>query len=446
VRDIVLLAALLGVAPLIVRAPIVGLLAWIWITLLNPQREVYGFLSGFGLNLYIAVLTVLAWAASKERKAAPPNVVTFGLIIFAAWTTVTTITAFDRSVSLEIWELTLKSILLALAVATLANTKARLHAVVWMIVVSIGYHAVKGGGFVLLTGGRSHVYGADHSMISDNNALGLVLVLLLPLINYLRRTSQALVTRFGCVTLLGLTIVAVIGTYSRGALIALAAAIATYAVRSRSGIVAVMLSVLAVAALPQFLPQAWLDRMSTIQTYNDDASFSGRVVAWKMNTAIAAERPMVGGGFYAGNVDWVAKKFSGGALEAGKAAHSIYFEVLGDHGYVGLGVYILIIAGAGLNTLLALNFARGRPELAWAAELARTLQVSLAAFLVGGAALSMAYYDGALIIFALTAAVLHVVRRPAEATQAANAPRWRTAGELQPGTASAPKPGSPAVV
>jgi len=70
VRDLVLLAALVGVFPLILRAPAIGILTWIWITLMSPQREVYSFLAGFQLNFYFAVLTAIAWTFSKEKKIA----------------------------------------------------------------------------------------------------------------------------------------------------------------------------------------------------------------------------------------------------------------------------------------------------------------------------------------------------------------------------------------
>ena len=137
------------------------------------------------------------------------------------------------------------------------------------------------------------------------------------------------------------------------------------------------------------------------------------------------------------NVDWVARKFSHGDLKIGKAAHSIYFEVLGDHGFVGLALYLAILAAAWLNTFQVLNVTRTRPDLAWAHELARMLQISLVAFLVGGAALSMAYYDGVLVVFALTAALLQVVRRPAgEMAADVVTPRWKALPAPAPSQAS----------
>src|ERR1700742_1382910 len=241
VRDLILLAALLGVVPLILRAPQIGILAWIWVTLMNPQQEVYGFLHGASLDLYIAIITAFAWAASKERKIVPLNPLTLALIVFALWTCITTYFALRPDYSYELWNRTLKTLVLAFAILAIANTKACIQAVVWMVVLSIGFYGIKGGGFTLLTGGRNHVFGPDDSMIYDNNNLGLALVMVLPLINYLRITTQRGWVRLGLLAMMGLTLVAVIGTYSRGAFFALGVSGVAYAVRSRSGIIPLVL-------------------------------------------------------------------------------------------------------------------------------------------------------------------------------------------------------------
>ena len=425
-RDLFLFFALALSLPLVIRTPIIGLLAWIWITLMSPQREVYGFLRGFELNFYVAVLTAAAWLASKERKIVPLNPLSLSLIAFIVWASLSTYMAIDRAYSAVIWDRTLKTIILGLAVATLADTRARIQAVLWALTISIGYYGAKGGGFVLLTGGRQHVYGPENTMIADNNSLGLALIVLMPLVNYLRVTSRRQMTQWICLGLMGAGFLAIIGTYSRGALLAMGAAAATYAVRSKSGIIVVILGAGLVAAAPAVLPSGWLNRMSTIQSYNDDESFAGRVAAWKTSFNIAKAHPLTGGGFSAVDLDSVARAFpSEGSLRRGRAAHSIYFEVLGDTGFVGLALYLSIYVAAWLNTLLILGAARGRPDLAWAGELGRMLQVSLVAMMVGGGALSMAYYDGFIVILALTVAVLHVARRPQAYAERSDQPQWR---------------------
>lgn len=427
-RDLTLMAALLAIVPLIFRFPIVGILAWIWITLMNPHREVWGFLYSFKLNLVIALLTFAAWALSRERKIVPLNFFTVSLMLFAAWTCLTTYTALDPATANVMWDRTMKSIILALAVVTLANTKARVQMVVWMVVVSLGYYAVKGGAFTILTAGANRVYGPQDSQINDNNTLGLAMLILLPLVNYLRMTSRLKIVRLGGWGTLGLTLLAIIGTWSRGALVGLGAVLVAFAARSRFGIVLVVIGALLAATAPSVMPPEWMNRMSSISEAGEDASFNGRVAAWKTSTAIALARPLVGGGFSAVKVDRVTEEYTmPGSLTAGKAAHSIYFEVLGDHGFAGLLLYLIVLIAAGWTTILTLNTARGRPELAWAAQLARMIQVSMVAFLVSGAALSMAYYDGMLLIFAISCAVARVAQLTvgAENLAPSGSAKWR---------------------
>lgn len=425
-RDLLLLAALFGVAPLILRSPFVGVLTWLWVALMNPHQEVSGFLQGAQLNLVIAALTVVAWLTSKERKTLPPNPFVAALLVFAGWICVTTYFALDRVHAAPLLDRTLKSIVLALAVIMLANSRARLQAVIWGLVISIGYYGAKGGGFVLLTGGRHHVFGPAHSMIEDNNALGLALVVLLPLMFYLRLTSARPLVRWGLLGLIGLTLIAILGTYSRGALVALAASVVVYAVRSRYGVALLLAGAIAAAALPAVMPGKWLDRMATIQSASEDASFQDRISAWRTSFNIAQARPLIGGGFSAVEANAVAETYrSPGSLAHGRAAHSIYFQVLGDTGFLGLVLYLALVAAAGFNTLWVLYMVRGRADLRWAGPLARMLQVSLVGFLAGGAALSMAYYDGVMMLFALTAALAETVRRPATVAAASSEPRWK---------------------
>jgi putative inorganic carbon (HCO3(-)) transporter len=429
-RDLILLCALLGVAPLILRAPQVGLLTWIWVTLLSPQREVYGFLSGFELNFYIALLTAVGWLLSSERKYVPFNPVCAFLILFGLWGCITTYFALDPAYSSIILDRTLKTIVLALAVVMFATKKARIQAVIWSLAIALGYYAVKGGGFVLVTGGAHHVFGPTNTMIEDNNQLGLALVMLLPLLNYLRITSRSkMVTTLTLGTML-LTLVAIVGTYSRGALLALAASGAAYAIKSRAGFIPLLLGGILVISLPTLVPSGWFDRMSTIQSYNQDTSFEGRVSAWKTSMEIVRQRPLIGGGFSSTDLDWVAQSFHPpGGLEAGKAAHSIYFEVLGDTGLVGILLYLLLVASAWVNTSIVLSNTAGDPSLDWANKLARMLQVSIVGYMIGGAALSMAYYDGFLLVLAATAALAIAVREPSSQVVRGRLPRWRQKAE-----------------
>ena len=424
-RDLILLAALAGVVPLILRAPQVGILTWIWVTLLNPQREVYGFLSDFQLNLYIALITAVAWAISRERKTVPLNSVTGLMILFGVWTCITTYFALDVKYSMLIWERVIKTLILGLAVLAIANSKVRIQSIVWVLCLSLGYYSVKGGAFVLGTGGSYRVLGPENSMIEDNNSIALAMVMLLPLLNYLRITTKDIRANYILLMSMGLTLIAIIGTYSRGALVALAASGVAYVAKSRSSFIPLVMAGCVLVALPSFMPADWFQRMTTIQSYNEDDSFAGRVAAWKTSVAIATQRPVTGGGFFAVDLTWVAQAYRiPGSQERGRAAHSIYFEVLGDHGFIGLALFLMLFAAAWLNASAVLRATRDDPGLDWANKLARAMQVSMVGFAVGGALLSMAYYDGFLILLALSGALVLTVRQ-ASKKAVSNMPRWK---------------------
>lgn len=395
---------------------------------MQPHREVYGFLAGAQLNLFAAGLTLTAWLASKERKVAPINPLSVMLFLFAGWCCVTTFAALDKTVAVPLLDRTLKSLLLAFGIITLVGSLARIQAVVWAIVVSLGYFGVKGSGFVLLTGGQHRVYGPDYSMISDNNHLGLALVMILPLINYLRVTTQNTYLRLALLGMMGMVTIGVLGTQSRGALVALAAGLAVYVARSKSGFIVAVVAAASIVALPHVIPQNWVARFATIENANQDASFLQRLEAWRTSTNIALARP-TGGGFSAVESNSVAQTYSSAnSLKIGRAAHSIYFQVLGDHGFIGLIMFLIILGVSLFNTSVTLAKTRDRADLWWAKNLALMMQISIVSYIVGGAALSMAYYDGVLIILALSTALLQVVRKPLHAeTTETKLPNWRKA-------------------
>lgn len=447
-RDLLLLAALVFIAGLTTRSTIVGIMAWMWVSLLSPQREVYGFLADAQLNVYIAVFTLMCWAASRERKIFPFNGVTAALVVFGLYTALSTAFALAPEHSTPLFVRTLKTMILALGVVTLANTPARIQATIWALVLSVGYYGVRGGGFTLLTAGRNKVFGPENTMITDNNLLGLALVVLLPLFGYLRQTSRSPIVRWGLLVAIVMNVLAILGTYSRGALVALGLLAVLSAVRSRWGIPLLIAGAIAAAAipaaLPAIMPTAWVERMHSIQSFDKDESFAGRIAAWRTSAEIARQRPFTGGGFASTELTQVVNQFpTENGLTTGLAAHSIYFQILGDHGYVGFLLYFGMIGLALVNTVRVGMVARSRPDLDWAVKLARMLQLSIFAFLVGGAALSAAYYDLYLIVFCLTAAVMDFVRREVSGLNTGRVPSWRKA-QPKPvrGAAAATRQGS----
>jgi putative inorganic carbon (hco3(-)) transporter len=94
------------------------------------------------------------------------------------------------------------------------------------------------------------------------------------------------------------------------------------------------------------MPQEWYDRMDTIKTYQEDASALGRINAWHTAFNVAKDR-VTGGGFEM----FRPPTFRQYAPEPFRVhdVHSIYFEVMGEHGFIGFGMFLLLAVFAWLR-------------------------------------------------------------------------------------------------
>ncbi len=410
-RDILLTLTIFGTVPVILVKPHIGVLVFSWISYMNPHRLTWGFAYNFHFALIIAATTILAWVISREPKRLPWNGVTLLLIAFTLWISLTTLFALYPDPAYIKWERTIK-ILLFNGFITLAlmGSRERINALVWVIVLSIGFFAVKGGLFTLLSGGGGRVYGPAGSFFQDNNSLGLALVTVIPLIRYLQLTSAFRALRWGLGGLMALSFIAVLGTYSRGAFVGTAVLVVALTLKTRHRLwLAAGIAVVLVLGI-SLMPQSWHARMGTIVAEDVDKSVQGRFDAWAYGIDLAMERPITGGGFmaYRGNVD--------PASSVGyRSSHSIYFEVLGEHGFVGLALYLALGIGAFLTGTRVLRYTRGQPELSWAGDLASMLQVSLVAFAAAGTFLGLAFFDLFYHLVAITILTAAVVKKASSA-------------------------------
>ena len=72
----------------------------------------------------------------------------------------------------------------------IVNSKERLIKFMFGIVIFIGFVGIKGAAFGLATGGQYTVWGPPETFLEDNNALGLALIIILPLAFYARDLFQ----------------------------------------------------------------------------------------------------------------------------------------------------------------------------------------------------------------------------------------------------------------
>jgi probable O-glycosylation ligase (exosortase A-associated) len=380
---------------------------------MNPHRETYGFTEAFEFNWYLALLAMLSWLFSREQKFIPSGPLPVLIYLFAFWICITTYFAIDPDFSFGSWDRTIKSLLMVVFVMLMTTNIVRAHALVWVCALSLGYFAVKGAGFVAISGGGL-VFGPADSLIEDNNHLSVALAALLPLLLYLIRTSAARWLQLGCIVVCISIVITIVGTYSRGGFLTLGAMGAILALRSRAKLQIAAAGLISLIIIFQTVPQAWLDRMSTITATEVDGSVQGRYLAWQTAWNAALERPL-GGGFNFAEQKKVWDQYSGlPGYETFHAAHNMYFQVLGEHGFIGLGIFLMILIAALRNTQIAMRLARKQPETWVHLELANALQLSILGIMIGTVSLSLAYYDMFFTFYALTYSLRRMLEQPLE--------------------------------
>jgi probable O-glycosylation ligase (exosortase A-associated) len=385
-----LLVALLvfGSLPIILIKPHVGVLVWSWIGYMNPHRLTWGFTYDFPFAMVVGVVTIAAWLFSREPKTLPWHPLVLLLAIFAAWVSFTTLFAAYPDQAQWKWDRTIKILLLnGFVTLGLITTRQRLDALIWVIVLSLGLFAAKGAVFTVLTGGVYRLQGPPGSFIADNNAFGMAVLMTMPLVRYLQLTAQSRWTRLCLLVLLVCFLVTVLGTYSRGAVVGLAVTVVALVVKSRHRMRLALLAGVALATAVQFMPEHWHDRVASIFAYEEDASAQARLESWRYALEVAREHPVVGGGFeiFRGNEASTSAGY--------RSAHSIYFEVLAEHGYIGLAIFLGLGLGAYVSAGSVVRRAREARELFWAADLAAMVQVSIAAYAIAGLFLNLATFD-----------------------------------------------------
>jgi probable O-glycosylation ligase (exosortase A-associated) len=249
-----------------------------------------------------------------------------------------------------------------------------------------------------------------------------------PLMRYLQLGTDSKLVKNGMTGAMGLTFMAILGTQSRGALVGLAAMVFYLAIKSRQRMRLIAVLIVLLPAAFMFMPDTYFNRMETIQTYQEDESALGRINAWWTAWYIALDRPLVGGGFDAFS-PWTFMKYAPDPMRF-HDVHSIYFEALGEHGFIGLALFLAIGAGALLTLRHVTQFASKRADLAWMRDLAGLLQVSLIGYAVSGAFLGLAYFDYYYTLIALTIGLARLKERyatgdapaPAEVAQAPSEP------------------------
>jgi len=397
IRDYALLVILIGLVPAALKRPWVGILGWFWIAYMVPHSLTWGFGRNLPLAAMVGGATLVGFVFTKDKRPLPRSGTVLLIILFVMQITVSSLLAYDPALAWAKWNTVVKILLMTLITLYLFQSRDRLRYLYLVPTLGLGFYGLKTGVWVLRTAGGAMIWGPDRSFFADNNTFGLALTMILPLLlglareeprRWLKRLMQVM---FVC------TVVSILFTYSRGAFLALIVIGGILIWRSpwrlRFGVTVLVLALVAVPLLPNKLR----DRIHSISDQESaetrDNSAAGRLEAWSTAWKIAVAHPFFGEGFKALWSTDLWNTYYGNTYLAVRDVHSLYFEVLSEHGLQGFMIYIAIL----LSTLGTLRRVRkrwaGSPDHGYLARYADMTELAIYPYLVAGAFLGVAYFD-----------------------------------------------------
>lgn len=419
-RDFAFLVIYLSFIPATFFCAGAAITAIVWMTLIAPNNYLVGVASS--LPTYMALFAPLAVSLcichKQLRSPILPIIWIMLLFLLQGAISAASCPPVNSASSWAQLLLLAKITITMFCILTIVVDRATIHAVVIAVALGLGFHGIDNGLKYLASGGGHLIVGIPQ--LGDNNTFGMVMLMVAPIAYYEFGVLQSNIIRFGFLGISVLCAVTALGTLSRGALIALVAVDLLMVIRSKHKIRNLIISILIGAIGMTFMTDKWAKRMDTIETANQDSSFMGRVGQWKLSYVIAIDNPMTGVG-YSGIAKapiWESylpsyhRTFPGDTTNPGNGlvAHSIIFQVLGDLGFPGLAIFVVLLVMSFKNLSAIRRASKHNADLFWMHDLANAFELSLTAFVVGGLALSAAYYE----CFYITIAIIAATRRLAD--------------------------------
>lgn len=435
-RDILLLGAYLGFLVLGLAAPFVLSLGYVWVDTFRPQDIAYGLLTSLPVAMIMGAAAIGGWLMLDRRSPAPIGLTVILTLCFALWVTLST--AFWAQVPGTAWwkwNWAFKTMAFSAFMPLVFRSRVQIEAFLQVYLFAVAAHFLPFAGKTLLSGGG---YGISLGLIQGNSGfaegatLAAVAVAIVPIALHLRGHTRILprmhVTRLIYLGVVVAAVVAAVGTFQRTALVGLAALAVLMLLQARRKGLALLLIAVGAAGVAALSTDAWDARISTIGEYQQETSALTRILVWRWTLDFVSTHPL-GGGFGVSELSRIVFPPSGPDTEPlvviGRAFHSIYFEILGEQGWIGLGLFLGLVGSSLLAYRSIIRQAASFSELAWAADMARALRTSLIVLLICGAFIGIGFQPMYYYWFAISAALLHHVRRSVAILAPEEGRAWR---------------------
>ncbi len=394
------------------RRPFLFVLVYAYVDIVAPQKLSYFLLNSIPISLItflLAFTSYMFFDDKRDSRVAPRQLLMILLLIYAFFTTLNA--DFPIEAQLK-WGWVWKALIFAIFLPLTLRTRLRIEALATAMILSASSIIIVGGIKTLASGGG---YGVLNLMSDSNTGLyesstvACVAIAIIPLILFLMRHGLIFerdwrLKTFGAALCFACLLIPV-GTEARTGLICIVILAGLMLRHAKRRFLYIGIIVALGAVTLPFLPESFTKRMDTIGEYKADSSASTRVAVWKWTMEYVKLHPM-GGGFdsFRGNaVRYEAVKRVGDGAQAenksvviedkARAFHSSYFEMLGEQGYPGLIIWLMIH----FTGLLRMEIVRVRytkraiDDDQWIGHLAGALQQGHVIYLFGSLFVGMAF-------------------------------------------------------
>jgi probable O-glycosylation ligase (exosortase A-associated) len=366
-------------------APFALGLGYVWVDTFTPQNVAYSIVNEFPVSEVMAIGAILTYLLLDRKSPPGLNLVTALVVAMAVWVTFTTLNDPVRPVdAFGKWDWAIKTIVFSAFMPAMFRSRVQIEAFLQIYIFSLAGQFLPFAGKTILTGGK---YGASFGLVEGNGGLAegshlaTVCLMIIPVLLHLRRFTLILprwrIIKLGYLGLAFACLAACVGTFERTAIVGLVVVVLGLLLRSRRRILygAILAGVVVVgSSYVATSKNEWVERMKTIATYSQDNSAFGRILVWQWTLDFVKTHPY-GGGFNAYLIDEIklpgTKEHPEPIVDKGRAFHSVYFEMLGEHGWVGLGLFLSLFAVSFLTLRRAATRAKRLPGMEWCHDLAR---------------------------------------------------------------------------
>ena len=317
------------------------------------------------------------------------------VMVSVAWATVSTYTY-------TVFERMLGYLFLFIMIARIATTRQRVRGVCFTLIVAHMFLLIMNPEVVLNPTTRHYITGA--TFLGDGNDYSMSLCVLLGFAMFITAGQTSKLKKGLCWAMLGLLVLTIVGTQSRGATLGMIAVFGYMWWRSPRKAVGVIAIFVAAFAVLLYAPDVYFERMSTLSAPSEESSADGRLHAWRAGARMALNNVFgVGAGNFPNNFP---KYRSADAPTRWMTAHSMYFLVLGELGFLGLLLLLKLVFGnfrSNVRLRKRLLQQQGTDRSRFAADI-RALDMfnaSIVGLAVAGAFLSITYYPHIFVLAAL---------------------------------------------